>query len=282
VETLQHLITKFGYRCNERALVAAIRKRDLECIKLLAPSAHDLDKFVLTECAAEVGDLKILKYFIENLGYTYDNRATTAAANAGHLKCLEFLDNRQGQIVRAAQLGDLKAIRRLIEERKYVCDKSAPLAAARFGHVECLMYLIQECDCPYDAESTIKVAILQRRLPCVQFLVGTLKNQPTAITLDLAVESKDDGIIQYIFEKIQPEDKLSTFSELAKTRQTKVLEKLLPIAADTGTLVNCAAVCGYLELMCYLLFRGGPLPGSIEWINNANCREMLRNFFECK
>jgi len=100
----------------------------------------------LTSVAIFSGDIKFLKYLVEDLKYPYNEETCHAAAYCGNLECLVYLHETVN-----------------CPWDEWTCHDSA-----FFGYYDCLQYSHQN-GCPWNKE-TMKMAVMLGNLECVKYL----------------------------------------------------------------------------------------------------------------
>ena len=205
-----HYLSSKGYLDSyspDSLYLAAIRRGDLECMKVLHESGCPWDEHVCN-LAARNGSIDCLRYVVEH-GCELDSySACECAIENNHLDCLKYLCDHEGacpteeggmtlvDIAIAYFTGDLKILDYL-RDKGASCDVSSCQLAAELGHVECLQHL-REGGCPWD-KTACEAAACGGHVDCLMYLHehGCPWDEKTCLG---AVDNHQPEILAYLHE----------------------------------------------------------------------------------
>jgi hypothetical protein len=155
------------------------KKKEIEDIKLnliehYKKKGFNLDNDEISEEAAKIGDLQLLKFVYVN-GYHWDADTCSAAAKNGHLECLRY----------AHEHG--------CEWWVETCEN-----AAEYGHLDCLIYA-HEHGCPWEySDDMCILAVSNGHLDCFKYLLKNGRSWNKEECIIVAIRNKKYNIVSYI------------------------------------------------------------------------------------
>ncbi len=157
-------------------LCAAANIGHVELLKFFILKPGNLLTSTVLENAARSGSIEAIEWVRAQKTFPWVTRITTAAANAGHMRALQWLINQgcpvnEHATVMCAAGGHLDILKYLHKPPLNIPIPSYSVTkAAHGGHLQMLRYLVESCGCFSGNQYACAQAATARSLPCLQYL----------------------------------------------------------------------------------------------------------------
>ncbi|KAJ3403011.1 hypothetical protein HDV05_008120, partial [Chytridiales sp. JEL 0842] len=231
----------------------------LEDVQHLARIKPDCLEVQTTACAAESGNLDLVKYLIAKVGC--DTSAMDNAASAGHLEIVEYLQKFHGDVGcsrvamnHAAAHGHLHILRFLHENRPEGCDVDAMNDAAANGHFQVVRYLHEN-----------------RTEGC------------TTYAMDWAARNGHIHIVKFLHEKREEGGTVKAMDWAAQNGHLEIVRFLHEHRHEgcTTNAIDYAAKFGHLEIVRFLIEKRqeGCTAQGVDWAIESNHIEVVKYLY---
>ena len=213
----------------------------------------------ILDCAAEKGNLEIIKYLTE-IGSSATEHAMTQAAKNNYLNVLDYLyKNRnegchQNTLDYACENGSLECVKYIVENDISTLNNSALDVASSNGHIKVVEYLhYRKFTC---TTSAMNLASKNGHLDVVEFLDKNRSEGCTIDAMNYAAASNHLNVLIYLNENRCEGCSVFAMNKAAGNGHLEIVKYLHLNRSEgcTKEAMTMAAINGYIEVVEFLNF----------------------------
>ncbi|ETP30458.1 hypothetical protein F442_20558, partial [Phytophthora nicotianae P10297] len=237
--------------CTRIAIQIAAARGHLDVVKWMLLCKHKKLAGIRTrrtmDCAAESGDLEMVKWLHKNTRKTCSTPAMDRAASSGHLDVVQYLHENRSEgcstsaMDDAARNGNLQIVQWLSENRTEGCTTHAMDYAAAGGHIEVVKWLHDNRHegCTINA---MNYAAKNGHLDVVKCLHLNRTEGCTTEAMDGAAGSCYLDVVLWLSENRSESCTTLTLDHAARNGYQNMVEWLLRNSSEGGTAATMASI----------------------------------------